>query len=578
MEQTPKKATPEEIEEEHVGIRTRVKRFFQRFELTSETPQNLLTAGLWQIMGTLIASIMAWLLVVIISRDDIGIGAGGVGIFNSAFAFFGLFSLLTVGLGKATSQIVSENISDKRVAFEHARNGTFITILTGIFIGIGLILGSFFIANPLIFQDTIMGRLSSTLFIIGIVMLVTGFRDGLISNLAAVGEYDEIAKGYMTFPLFQLLSGIIIIILIQVIGISVVLILIVYIFGIVTQTLILFRSFRRLWFNAQIFQFTKVDRRAFKILRQGVYFAITDIIPVGLLGSVTVIIILAFTGNYQVVGAYSIILGYSFGGLMVTGFVWPLITSVAEAYGQKNTERIKFYLNLIVKIFFYLTFLILAVILSLSRGIILLFHGDTYLTGSTDVWVPFMLVITGFSVAGFEYIICGVLLGVGKGRPAAVYLGSIFLITIGLSSLFLWLGIFSPQINAGLGFLIGTIIMLPILPYLIRKHIKQDIPWSIGLRSFAALGCTLLIGVLLVWPPWELIPLTNLFFFLLVAVLLGFIYGVLLIFFGAISQEDLDLIEKKAEEYGLTGIVGPLLSLFRKIMRISPFVKSTNEK
>ena len=144
-------------------------------------------------------------------------------------------------------------------------------------------------------------------------MLATGVRDGLISNLAAVGEYDEIAKAYTTYPLFQLLSGIILILLINLLGLPMGIILIAYIVGIAAQTFFLFKYSRKLWFNKQIFQFTKVDRRAFKIVRQGFYFAITDIIPIGLLGSVTVIILLFFTGQqYQIAGAYSIVLGYSF--------------------------------------------------------------------------------------------------------------------------------------------------------------------------------------------------------------------------------------------------------------------------
>ena len=557
------------MEKEQVGLGTKIKRFFQRFELKAEAPQSLLTAGLWQIIGTTIAALLNWLLLVIISRDDVGLGPSGIGIFNTTFAIICVFSILTIGMGKSTAQKVSENISDKAVAFEHARNGTFAAILMGIILGSILITCSFVIGAPLSFQET---NLSTILFISGILMCVAGIRDGLLSNLAAVGEYDEIAISYMLIPLTQFLTAIPFIFLIKTFSLPSSLILIAYIFGIIVQTFYLTKHFRHLWFNTQIFRFHKVNRQIFKIVRQGFYFSITDIIPTGLLGSTLIIILLFFTqSNYEIVGAFSIITGYALGGLVVTGFAWPLITSVAEAYGKKDTAKIKYYLHLMVKIFFYLTFLVLAIDIGLSYGILLVFHGPEYLAGSTDVWLPFILVFSAYAIASFEYILCGILLGVGKGRSAAIYLGTTFLVTSGCATLFFLLNLFSlPQLNLSFGFLIGLLIMLPFLPYLIKKHLEQKIPFLIGLKSLAALLCTLLIAAVLLWPPLKLIPL-NVVSICLMGLLLIIIYVLLLIFFGAISQEDFYLLERKAAEYGLKKSLDPILRFLRKLMRISPF-------
>jgi O-antigen/teichoic acid export membrane protein len=568
------KANSESISEIKPGLRTKLKRFFQKFELTAEAPQNLLTSGLWQIIGTFLMAILSWLLTVMISREDIGLGASGIGIFNTTLAIISIFTLLTVGMGKSTSQLVSANISDKTVAFKHARNGTFASIITGIIVGCLLISSSFFIGAPLVFLSE--ASMSTILFITGLVMLITGIRDALVSNLAAVGEYDEIAKTNAIGSLFQLLFGLLFVILIKNSILPNSFLLFLFLFGIMAQTLFASRYLKLLWFNTQIFRFNHVDRRFLKIMRQGFYFSITDLIPSGLLGSIILIILLIFTQGayeYQIAGAFSIILGYSFGGLIVTGFAWPLITAVAEAYGKKDDNKIRYYLQIIVKIFFYLTFLILAIDISLSRGIIGVFHGSIYLTAPTDVWVPFIFVIAAFAVAGFEYILCGILLGVGKGRSAAVYLGSLCLVTIGVTCLCLWLDIFheNPQINASFGFLISTLIMLPFTPYLIKKHIQQKIPFSIGVRSLTALICTIAVAALLTWPPLNLIPLSNVFLIILMGLLFIILYLLLLIFFGAISQADFQLLERKAGEYGLKNTIDPLLKLLRKLMRISPF-------
>ncbi len=504
---------------------------------------------------------------VIVSRQDIGLGAEGVGILNTAYAFFGIFSIVSAGMSQATSQIVSSKIFDKKVAFEYARNGTFIIIVTDIVIGIGLIIASFIIDLPVTFQH----ELSSIFFIIGIVMLIAGVRDGIVSNLAAVGEYDDIVKAYTTFPLSQVLSVIVLLILIKTMTLPVGLILIVYVVGVIVQLHFLFKYFRHLWFNTQIFRFNKVDRRVFGIMRQGFYFAVTNLIPSGIVGSIATIILLIFTQNYQIVGAFSIILGYSMGGLIVTGFAWPLITSVAEAYGENNTEKIHYYLHLIVKIYFYVTFFTLTLNIGLSRGILSVFHGEIYVTGVTDVWIPFILVISAFAIAGFEYVLCSVLLGIGKGRIAAIYLGSVFLSTVGFVSLFLGLGFFSPQINAAVGFLIATLVMAPFLPHIVKKNVNETISFSIGWKSLVALICTISVAAVLTWPPLMFLPFNNLGVLILIAILLTVIYPCVLVFFGAVSEEDFELFERKMEEYGLKKIISPILNFFRKIARISPF-------
>jgi O-antigen/teichoic acid export membrane protein len=557
-----------ESPEEKVGFRTKVKRFFQRFELQAEAPQNLLTAGLWQTVGTMVASILSWLLVLVVSREDIGIGPVGIGILNTASALLSVFSLVIMGMSKATSQKVSEKFSDKKLAFQHARNGTFITIIFGIVIGICLIVGAFFIGNPFTLQD----ELSSILLILGITMLFVGFREGFSANLAAVGEYDEIVKAGVMLQLSRFISGIIIIIIIKsIIGPAFTgLILLILIISTIVQVLFLYRFLGKLWFNKQIFRFTKVDRKTFGIVRQGLYFAVTDIIPVGLLGATSTILLLFFTGDYHIVGAYSIAIGYSIGGLIVAGFAWPIITSVAEAYGQGDTERIHRYLNLILKLFFYLTFLMIAISIGLSRGILNIFHGTDYTT-TYDVWLPFILVVSAFTIAGFEYIMCSVLLGVGKGRPAATYLGSIFLVSVGFISLFLWLEPFTPQINAGLGFLTGTVIMLPILPILVKKNLKHGISKAVPLRSTLALLCSLALPAILTWPPLELIVFNNIWLLILLAITIAITYPIFLVFFGAITDEDFDLIDRKIEEYGLGKYIGPIIGILRKINNISPF-------
>jgi O-antigen/teichoic acid export membrane protein len=282
------------------------------------------------------------------------------------------------------------------------------------------------------------------------------------------------------------------------------------------------------------------------------------------------LLLFLFTNNYAITGAFSIVGGYALAGLLITNFTWPLITHIAEAHGKKDLEKIRFNLRLVIKLFFYITFLILAVTIGISQGLIYVFYGPTYLMGSTDIWIPFILTITASTISSFEYIICCVLLGIGRKRPAAIYLGILFLVTSGLIALLLKLNLFTPSISTGLGYLMGILVMLPVAPYLLRKEINQKIPFSVGLRSLLALLCTLSIAIIVIWPPLNLIRISNMLILSLSVVVLGFIYLFLLIFFGSMSKNDFDLFDEQFKGTRLEKIL-IFSAFFRKLAKFSPF-------
>ncbi|MFX1296179.1 MAG: hypothetical protein ACFFD2_15180 [Promethearchaeota archaeon] len=507
----------------------------------------------------------------VISRENIGLGAEGIGVLNVGVVIFTISSLLIIGIKKSTSQKISENIINKKLALKEAKNGVFAIFIICIIIGIGFIITSFFIASPFTFQNS----LSSILFIIGILMFVNLYREGIQSILSGIGKYNKIAKSNLYFFLFELISGISFIFLIRLLNLEIVLIFLCYVVGLGTQILILYIYIKpHRAFYPEVFRLHFREQRISKNVKDGALFAITEIIPLNILGSSSLFLLFAFT-NFEISGAYSIVTGYSLAGLLVINFTWPLITHIANAYGRGDFEKIRYNLKLVVKIFFYVTFLIIVIFVGFSQGFILLFYGNSYLTGATDIWIPFMLIIIASSITAFEYIICCVLLGIGKRKPAAIYFGALFLLINGISVLLLWLNPFnlSPQINAALGYLIGAFIMLFTLPYLLKKEINQKIPFSIGIRCLIALLCTLAITILLVWPPLNLLPISNPFIFIFLIPILSLIYLILLVFFGSISESDLDLLEKKLVKHKLKKIL-PIVSFFRKIMRISPFCNS----
>jgi O-antigen/teichoic acid export membrane protein len=539
--------------------------------------QTLLAAGVWQTSGALICGFVAWILDLIVAREDIGLGAEGIGVLNIGTVVFLFATLVIVGLKKSTSQKISENILDNQLALKEARNGAFAILIISIVTGIALIISSFFVGNPLTFQN----KMSSIIFIVGILMFLVFYRGGTHSVLSGIGDYDSIAKSRLIFFIFQLGSGLLLIVLILIYELPITLIFLAYAFGLIAQLLISFKYFKELqMFNPETFRFHFRGHQLARNVKEGTLFAISEIVPLNILGSASIIVLYIFTQDFAVSGAFSIVVGYSLAGLLITNFTWPLITHIAEAYGKQDSEKIGHNLKLVVKLFFYITSLVVVILLALSRGFIFVFYGSPYLTGAIDIWIPFMLMVVGSSIISFIYILCCVLLGVGKRKPAAIYLGALFLVIIGTCSLFLWLnplGAYlsnAAQVTTALGFLVGSVIMVAFIPSLIRKEINQKVPFSIGLRSIFALLTTLGISIILFWPPLNLIIITNIFILIFCLILVGAIYLLLLVFYGAVSKEDIQLFREKINDYRrVRRIVGPILTFMEKLMDISPFYK-----
>ncbi len=508
------------------------------------------------------------------AREDIGLGAGGIGVLNIGTVIFTTSTLVIMGIQKSTSQKISENIVDCQLALKESKNGAFSILTISIVLGIALLIVSFCIGFPLSFQNS----LSSMFFIIGLLMFLNWYRGGTQSVLSGIGDYDNIAKSNLCFFLSQLISGLLLMILIIVFNLPIALIFLAYAIGLISQVLLLNKYFKKLpMFHPETFQFNFRSHELSKNTRQGILFSISEIVPLNILGATALLVIFAFTKDFNISGAFSIVTGYSLAGLLVTNFTWPLITHIAEAYGKGDHEKINYNLKLVVKLFFYLTSLIIVVLIGLSQGFLYTFYGNAYLTGTINIWVPFMLMVVGSSIASFEYIICCVLLGVGKRKPAAAYLGTLFLLIIGFCSLFLWLNPFDAQINTALGYLTSTVVMVAFIPYLMKKEINEKIPFSIGIRSIFALLSALSIGVVLFWPPLNLIPITNFFLLVLSIIIIGAIYLFFLIFYGSVAMSDIEMFREKINEYvRLKRIVGPILTFLQKIMKISPFYKEEN--
>lgn len=530
-----------------------------------EQQQSLISAGIWQTLGGMLSGFFSWILVLIVARRDIGLGPEGVGVLSVGSVIFTLAIVIPLGIKKSMAQKISSNCLNKVVALKEAKNGTFTIILISIAIGTGLLITSFLRPSPLTFQD----KTASILFLTGIGMFIIWYREVTQGILSGVGEYDSIAKSIIAFFFIQLVSGVLLTYLIKFFDLPISLILFCYLFGFIVQVLFLFKYIRKhQHFNAEIFRFGIYQHEVKKNLHHGFLFAITEIIPLNIVTFSSILVLFLISNNYEITGAYSIVGGYATAGLILIQFTWPLITHIAEAYSKTDFEKIRFNLTLVLKLFFTITFLVLAVYIGASYKLVYVFYGSEYLTGLTDIWIPFIIVMAASTISAFEYIICCVLLGIGKRKQAAVYLGSLILVVNGLIVLFLKINLFTPLINTSLGYLIGVSMMLPITPYLLGKEIKQKISYSIGIRSFLALICTLSIAI-----PLNLNTQPNILTLILSFAILGFIYMVLLIFFGAMSKEDFDLLEKKLEGTRLQKIL-ILSSFIRKLAKKSPFSQS----
>ncbi|MFX1294667.1 MAG: hypothetical protein ACFFD2_07415 [Promethearchaeota archaeon] len=525
-----------------------------------------LVAGSTYIVGfSVLVGITGWIVTIIGSRSDIGVGPTLYGFLTTATALNIIANCIAGGFNQALSKYISEALVDsKEKALIYAKSGFFIInifgiILFSIFCGISIWLFPNNFEYGMLFG------------ILAIIYYINFFKNNFVGNLASVHRFDYIGIAFFGGGIAGagLAFGILFFVPKP---LNAILLPLMLLMSIGVQIIIIFHFSRKSVPYSLRSVFRGASRtETFQILKYGLYCMIPNII---FTGAILWIQTLWFSGLIgiatTVVSANGIIIGYASVALAICQIGWPQIPAISEAKAMNDYKIIDEYMKNTLHNGYNMTVFLLTIYIGLSYIILALFHGTEYLFAH----IPFIILSTAVAILGVEFLICSLLLGLGEGKKAAILISVLTLIqifTVPILIIFLN-GAFGTEVALYAGpssLLISSIAIFPITFYYLLKYTKNPKRVYLGIlgKALTSMILTLLCFSLIeffVFPHSSAIIAMIIGMFVRGVLLFGFFVLFMLIFAG-LNDADLDLYSK---------YMGPLQIMIkgmRWLLHHSPF-------
>jgi O-antigen/teichoic acid export membrane protein len=533
--------------------------------------ERLVAGGTYIVGFSVLAGLLGWLVILIASRSDIGVGPSGLGFFATANAFNYIMLSISGGFNQSLSKYISEALVDsKEKALVYVKSGFFVFNL----IGIALFCG-FFAIFIIIFPNNYSYAL--IFGVLAITYYLTFMASFFMGNLAAVHRFDRLGIAAFATAIGSAGAAFAILFLVPS-PLNAILLPLMLIAGLLTRVIFTFYFARKSvpYTFSSIFHGVR-RREAIQIIKYGAYSTVPNIIYSA---AILWIQTLWFSGllgiGTPVVSANGIIIGYASVALAICQMGWPQIPAISEAKAMNDYDLIDDYMKTTLHNGFNMSIFLLTVYIGISYIILNLLHGPEYLFAH----VPFIILSIGVAIIGVEFLICTLLVGLGEGKKAAILILSLTLIQIVLTPLLILyfntnFGL-EPSLYAGpISLLISSIAILPIaFRYMVkytknRPSVYTNILWKAMLSMILSLGCWGLFEWL-VFPHSPLVLDMVIGLFLRAVILFGFFLLFMLIFAG-LNDADLDIYNK---------YLGPLRFMirgFRWLLHCSPFYEKEQE-
>ncbi|MHA1278177.1 MAG: hypothetical protein ACTSQI_16370 [Candidatus Helarchaeota archaeon] len=527
--------------------------------------ERLVTGGTYIVGFSVLAGLMGWLVILIASRSDIGVGIAGLGFFTTANAFNYIILSISGGFNQSLSKYISEAlvVSDKK-ALIYARSGFFVFNIIGI-----ILFSCFFAVFVWLFPSNYQYALIYG--ILAITYYLTFLDSNFTGNIAAVHRFDRI--GIVSFVASIGGAGAAFLILFLVPPpLNAVLLPLTLIAAVMTRVSMSF-YFARKSVPYTLSSILKGARRreAIQIIKYGAYSTVPNIIYSG---AILWIQALWFSGllgiGSTVVSANGLIIGYASVALAICQMGWPQIPAISEAKAMKDYDLIDDYMKTTLHNGFNMSLFLLTIYIGLSYIILKLFHGVEYLFAH----IPFIIMSIGVVIIGLEFLICTLLVGLGKGKKAALLIIILTLIQVILTPLLIMylntnFGLQSALYAGPISLLISSIAILPVAFNYMTKYTRNptrtylNILWKATLSLILALSCWGLFE-------WFVFPHSSLYLDMAIglfvrAVILFSFFLLFMLLFAGLNDADLDIYEK---------FIGPLRFMirgFRWLLHHSPF-------
>ncbi|MHA1299094.1 MAG: hypothetical protein ACTSO9_06575 [Candidatus Helarchaeota archaeon] len=542
--------------------------------------EDVVAGGGLVLISGLITGLFGWIWGVVASRSDIGFGAAGFGIFSMANSITLTLMAISGGFNQAFSKKISESlVVSNELAQKYSRSGFKIAHIFGFCFLIPLMAISVFL---FIIQDSLLGVI---FFSVAITLYLFFIRDALIGQLGGIQRFDLIAIVNFMIVFGGVLVGFLILFIVPPPENSI-LILIVLFTGPLTQIFVevlLLRKALPYSLKSSIFGETNKEITS-DTLKYGLYCILPMVILNGSIYMLQVIfysmffrpaptipiplfqkLSLLLFPESSIISISATLIGYASVMNAAAVMAWPLVPALSEAKAKNDQKSIDEFVLSTFRAGWNLTSFFIVIYVGLAYTLLYLLHGPEYTPGH----IPFIIQSCAVAVTSLNFLISSVLMGLGEGKKAAIFISLLMIsqiILIPILIIILKVGNVYNALYAGpvALLIISSLVLLISFRYLLKfTNNTRSTYFSILGKGTISVLITITISFFIdfyLYPYYQ-----NLTSFLIGAVILGGVYLLAMLFFAGYGEDDFKMLEN----FGL----GKFVKLARYITEHSPFYK-----
>jgi O-antigen/teichoic acid export membrane protein len=496
--------------------------------LSNIGPRRLVSGGAW-FLGLMILSGIFWLILGIqVSRTY---GPSGFGLFNMSYSVFDfLWALIFGGLFEGLIHFGACYLTKKDANLSRYFSN-YVRYLTAMSLVIFIVLMIIsFQTSDIIFRTILLS--------LAVAFLFSGTKDSLSSIIGSLHKSKQLSiiqsSGFYAvtiigaaFALINLPSNLLPVLV--VVAPICQLLLCVYFLRMYIKDLFLFNL--DYFKNKNIKDSLLDDLKEFKhILIFGFSISVGKI-SFMIMKSLDIPILILFF-DYANVGVYSVADTVSSVLFSMTAFSLPIISSMSEAWTQKDDSLIEKYVKISVKYPLLLGLPLTIIIFALAEPIVVVVYGTAF----QGAIIPLQILIIGTFLLMFGRTLSSILIGIGKAKLSGILLATSAIQY--LFSLFILVPLFG-LVGAAISLTLTGVTSLVLIPLFIRRHLKVEV--FLGLHKILFAGA-ILASILYI------IPKSNFLVVILGTLASIAVYVILLYYTGYINQEDISILKTSRAE------------------------------
>lgn len=532
--------------------------------LEEKSVTRLIVGGSFQVIGSALGGLFWWLLGILLSRPDTGIGPEGYGIYGVLVSFISFLSLFSAGISIALSRSLQEfeDIKDKENVSKAFFTVTLILLSISIFIGL-LIINYFFSFS----------YIRTMLYLSLISIFILGFSSFFIGLLNGFYEYNHTGIATMIYGAGAFASTTFLLFVLNIKKMSphnyscyLALIFIsgssFYLMYLLLASLITIPITLSFFFLSLNNSFKKAMRRTF-------WCTLPLLLSLNSYMWASILILSFFGVDEKYLGMLNIAIGYATTLFLIASFSIPSVPEIGHAYEAGNINLIRNLVRGAVKSFMFLTGVLMVAYISMSYPLLYIFHTEAYI----DAQIPFIFSTISTGLITIAYACIMILIGLNKEKLGGILALITFISSVFLFMVSLYFDIKLPYLEEELNYItlpsiVLIFVTIPIVIYLFSA-IKENsgyLPTSAIFKSILSAFIAIVIGMMLypkIWPKTDFIQLS------IAAIIPSSLYLLVLLLIGYFDEQDFILAYNVIDSLKLS-FLSPIIKVFERIVLANP--------